>query len=211
MSTIHSGPTAAPEGGAPRAPRRARWFTRRLVQLPATGLLGLFIGLSIAGGGHQGVPAVASSPAAHSAPAASAPAKAAKPATPPATPSSSSPAAQAPAPSSPPAAPASTVLFDHWGSGGGGTTWDSQPFAVSGTTLKVTYSYSGNVDSILGRPDNFALTVADSGYDSHLIANTVASSGGDTTTVYLDGSGTGSYHVEVQASGSWHVKVEQVG
>ena len=106
-----------------------------------------------------------------------------------------------------PSATPGQVLLSTSGNGNGGTTWESQPFQVSANSpaLKITYSYSGNVDSTLGQPSNFALSIQSSS-DSNLVANTVASSGGTTTMVYPDtSSGDTTYHVEVQAAGQWSV------
>jgi len=76
--------------------------------------------------------------------------------------------------------------------------------------LKVTYSYSGNVDNITGTASNFILNI-NSSSDRNSVANTIASSGGTTTMVYPDtSSGDTAYYVEVQAAGHWSVTVTEV-
>ncbi len=95
------------------------------------------------------------------------------------------------------------VLMTKTFSGSG--QWNSPEFTLSCQTpaVKVTYSYSGN--DLGGSASNFMADIQTPGTgDDQQIANTIASSGGTTTTVYPDTSVAGSrYYLSVQADGSW--------
>lgn len=106
-----------------------------------------------------------------------------------------------------PAVSAGQVLLKRSGSG----NWSSPPFQVGASSpqLTVTYVFSGNY--LGGQPDNFAASIKSSG-DSQLAVNTIAGSGGMTTTVYPDvSSGDTAYHLEIMASGSWSFTITETG
>ena len=105
-----------------------------------------------------------------------------------------------------PSATPGQVLLKHNGTG----IWVSPPFLVSSSApqLTVTYTFSGNL--IGGQPDNFAADIS-SADDTQRFANTIAASGGGTTTVYPDTtSGDATYHLDVMASGSWTVTITEI-
>jgi len=84
--------------------------------------------------------------------------------------------------------------------------WNSPPFHVTGSPIKVTFRFSGN--SSLGSGDNFIMDViSPANFDDLSIANTIGVHGGKTTTVYP--SSAGQYHVEIQATGDWAIKLTQ--
>jgi hypothetical protein len=88
----------------------------------------------------------------------------------------------------------------------GSGNWNSPTFAV-GSTVTVTFSYSGNTSGFGG--DNFIADLQSSG-DDQAIANDIAVSGGKTTTIYPDTSfgGTDMYYLSVMATGSWTFKIQ---
>lgn len=105
-----------------------------------------------------------------------------------------------------PSATPGQVILKHSGTG----NWNSPPFQVSAglPQLTVTYTFTGN--TLGGQPDNFTADIK-SGNDDQLVANTIAGSGGATTTIYPDtSSGDTAYHLEIMASGSWSFTVTEV-
>lgn len=95
------------------------------------------------------------------------------------------------------------VLMTKTFSGSG--QWNSPEFTLkcSSPAVKVTYRFSGNTNGFGG--DNFMADLQSPSGDDQQIANTIATSGGKTTTVYPDTSFGGSkrYYLSVQADGSW--------
>lgn len=87
----------------------------------------------------------------------------------------------------------------------GSGDWNSPEFALgcASPAVQVRYSYSGN--AIGGKADNFIADVESPSGDVQIVVNTIASSGGTTTTVYPDVQLNGSdrYYLGVQASGDW--------
>jgi hypothetical protein len=101
-------------------------------------------------------------------------------------------AAPAPVPS-----PTATVLRYS-----GTSNWNSPPFTITGNSMTVTYTYSGNQDS------NFIADMVANDQGDHLsIANTIGTSGGTTTTLYPTESAGSQYHLEITATGSWTIKI----
>jgi hypothetical protein len=110
-------------------------------------------------------------------------------------PASPAPASHAPAP-----APAATT---HTFSGHG--DFNSPTFKV-GSSVSITYSYTGNTSGFGG--DNFIADLQSSS-DIQSIANTIATQGGSTTTIYPDTSFGGSdmYYLSVTATGDWTFRI----
>lgn len=94
--------------------------------------------------------------------------------------------------------------------------WNSAPFTLSGAPLTVTYSFSGNIMPGELQGDNFIADVVSPGAiqlgDDQQIVNTIATSGGATTTLYPDITRSGtSYHLSVTATGSWSFTITEAG
>jgi hypothetical protein len=166
----------------PLPPKRKRHIVRNVL-LGGTGLVAVIIAIAaVAGGGKTPVPA-ASTPA----PAATASA-----------PPSPSPSAAALA------APKKHVLIRFTGSG----IENSAPFNVGSSPLTVHYSFNcasmgqaGNfiADLLYGNQANFSS-------DDQSIANDLAMSGAQTTTVYPQDAGKG-YHLAVNSECDWRIRV----
>ena len=111
-------------------------------------------------------------------------------------------AAAAPA-AAKPAAPQDAV---HTFSGSG--TWNSPAFNIPDdvSSVKVVYSYWNNISAGETTGDNFIADI-ESSSDSQPIANTIATSGGATTTLYPNPSGDNSYHLAVTATGPFTFKI----
>ena len=80
---------------------------------------------------------------------------------------------------------------------------NSQPFTASGDTVQVVYSFDC---SAFGSQGNFQADLVGSDGLPNSIANALAASGKDTTTIYLHGM-SGPYHVEVNSECSWSLTV----
>jgi hypothetical protein len=105
-----------------------------------------------------------------------------------------------------PSTTAGTVLLKQSGSG----NWNSPAFQVGTTSpeLQVIYSFSGN--DLGGQASNFIADVESSDDDQN-VANTIASSGGNTTDIYPNtSSGDTTYHLSVEADGSWSFTITEL-
>lgn len=92
----------------------------------------------------------------------------------------------------------------------GSGQWNSPEFTLSCGTpvVAVSYSYSGNTTGYGG--SNFIADLKSPGGDDQMIANTIAVSGGATTTLYPDTSmGGHQYYLSVQADGSWRFRLTE--
>ena len=173
-------PQTAPHG----RPKKQRGRGPKFVGVLVYSLVVLLIGIAIgnASASKSGTPAAASTPA---------------------TSATTSPAPARTA-SSAPAAPVSHVLIRFAGSG----IKNSAPFNVGSGALTVTYHFNCASTGSMG---NF---VADLLYgnqaslsgDDQPIANDLAASGGQTTTVYPQDPGK-DYYLSVNSECSWRIKV----
>jgi hypothetical protein len=91
--------------------------------------------------------------------------------------------------------------------------WNSPPFRLhpGSTMLRVKFGYSGNSSGFGG--DNFIADLVSSSGDDLSLANDIAVSGGQDTTVYPDTSfgGSRNYHLEVTADSgaTWYFVIKQ--
>jgi hypothetical protein len=80
---------------------------------------------------------------------------------------------------------------------------NSGPFSASGDSVAVAYSFDC---TSFGFSGNFIAELVGADGFPKWIANAMAKSGKDTTTVYLSGT-SGPYHIEVNSECSWSVIV----
>jgi hypothetical protein len=111
-------------------------------------------------------------------------------------PMTTAPATAAPAPAPTP------VTLTYSGTG----DWNSPPFHMTGSSITVTYSYSGNVMAGETIPENIEADVVSSDDDQSII-NAAGISGGTTTTLYPTDSVGSAYHLTIMATGSWSFKL----